>query len=278
MESSEFVKTLFSLDGRTALVTGGGSGIGRIIAEALSKFGANIIITSRNKETGEKTQSEILASKPKGFVDYKVLDISSENKIKSFVSEVEKTYGFINMLVNNSGRSWGSELEKFPYSAWDKILSVNLTGLFHLTQSLLPMLEKGATIEMPSKILNIGSVMGSKPYGDGAYSYAASKAAVHHITKILAKELAPKHITVNAFAPGPFASKMTNFAINTPKKLDAVTRGVPMGRIGRYEDIAAATIFLAGRGGNYITGAIIPIDGGIHVSTGPELFAESRDL
>ena len=278
MNSNNLSETLFSLEGKTALITGGASGIGRIIAETLSKFGANIIIASRREEIGAKTRQEILAGAPKGYVESVFLDLSTEESIGSFVSKIEKKSFPINILVNNSGVSWGAELKKFPYAAWDKVLSVNVTGLFHLTQALLPILETNASINTPSKILNVGSVMGSKPYGDGAYSYAVSKAAVHHLTKILAKELAPNHITVNALAPGPFASKMTNFAINTPEKLRAVTRGVPLGRIGCYEDIAAATVFLSGRGGNYITGAIIPIDGGIHASTGPELFAESRTL
>ena len=120
--------------------------------------------------------------------------------------------------------------------------------------------------------------MGSSPYGDGAYSYSASKSAVHHLTRILAKELAGKRITVNALAPGPFESKMTTFAMNSDQKRKSVADSVPLGRVGVYEDIAAATIYLCGRGGNYITGAVIPIDGGIHVSTGPELFQESRNL
>jgi NAD(P)-dependent dehydrogenase (short-subunit alcohol dehydrogenase family) len=135
-------------------------------------------------------------------------------------------------------------------------------------------LEKAATPDDPARVVSLGSVMGSQPLGDGAYSYAASKAAVHHLTKILAKELAHKHITFNAFAPGPFQSRMTAFATGSEEKAERVGKGVPLGRIGAPSDIAGASLFLCGRGGAYVTGAIIPIDGGIHVETGHELFSE----
>jgi NAD(P)-dependent dehydrogenase (short-subunit alcohol dehydrogenase family) len=263
---------LFSLKGKTALVTGGGAGLGLTITETLAKSGAKVIIVSRKKTNVLKAKASILASNPQSSIHALTADLGNEIEIAKLVCEVKKITNSIDILVNNSGVSWGAELGKFPYSAWEKVFSVNVSGLFHLTQSLLPLIERNATTESPSKILNIGSVMGSSPYGDGAYSYSASKSAVHHLTQILAKELAQKRITVNALAPGPFASKMTEFAINTDVKLNSVASGVPLGRIGLTDDIAAATLFICGQGGNYITGAIIPIDGGLHISTGPELF------
>ena len=272
MKITADISALFNLNGKTALITGGGAGLGLIITEALVKSGAKIIIVSRKKTNVLKARESMLALSPKSSIYALTANLGDETEIARLVSEVKDITSSIDILVNNSGVSWGAELGKFPYSAWEKVFSVNVSGLFHLTQSLLPLLELNATIENPSKILNIGSVMGSAPYGDGAYSYSASKSAVHHLTRILAKELAQKRITVNALAPGPFASKMTEFAMNSDKKINSVASGVPLGRIGSANDIAAAILFICGQGGNYITGAIIPIDGGLHISTGPELF------
>ena len=278
MNKDTLINSLFDLKGRTALVTGGSSGLGRIISETLASFGANLILVSRKEKNVLKARDEMLANRPIGFIKAITGDLSEEGHIDRLVANIKQSTDTLDILVNNSGTSWGEDLEKFPYKAWNKVFSVNVTGLFHLTQKLLPLIEKGSTKERPSKILNLGSIMGSFPYGDGAYSYSASKASVHHLTKILAKELATRNITVNAFAPGPFASKMTAFATDSKEKLEAISKVIPLGRIGRFEDIAAATIFVCGPGGNYITGAIIPIDGGIHISTGSELFKESRNL
>ena len=278
MNKNDLIEKLFNLKGKTALITGGGTGLGLIMTETLAKFGANIIIVSRKETNVTQTAKKILSTKPQGFIQSFIGDLGQEKHILDLVSKVTDVTNSIDILVNNSGISWGSKLGQFPYSAWDKIFSVNVTGLFHLTQNLLPLLEKNALTDSPSKILNIGSVMGSSPYGDGAYSYSASKSAVHHLTKILAKELAGKRITVNALAPGPFKSKMTTFAMNSDQKRKSVADSVPLGRVGLYDDIAAATLYICGNGGNYVTGAIIPIDGGIHVSTGPELFQKSRHL
>ncbi len=278
MVRNDLIGRLFNLQGRTALITGGGTGLGLIITETLATAGADVIIISRKENNINKTITKIQSTKPKGCITGIVADLSQENEILELVSKVKDITDSVDILVNNSGTSWGSKLGNFPYSAWNKVFSINVNGLFHLTQNLLPLLEKNAKTEKPSKILNIGSVMGSSPYSDGAYSYSASKAAVHHLTRILAKELSVKKITVNAFAPGPFPSKMTNFALNSEQKRHSVANSVPLGRIGSYDDIAAATLLICGQGGNYITGAIIPIDGGIHISTGPELFADSKML
>jgi NAD(P)-dependent dehydrogenase (short-subunit alcohol dehydrogenase family) len=154
------------------------------------------------------------------------------------------------------------------------VLNVNVTGLFHLTRELVPLLEKAASASDPARIINLGSVMGTQPLADDAYSYTASKAAVHHLTRTLAGELAPRHITVNAFAPGPFQSRMTAFATASTEQAAKVGSHVPLGRIGHPDDMAGATLYLCSRAGSYVTGAILPVDGGQAVQHGMTLFKD----
>jgi NAD(P)-dependent dehydrogenase (short-subunit alcohol dehydrogenase family) len=269
---------LFLVTGKKALVTGGATGIGRMVAMALVKAGADVMIASRKGEECAKVAAEIgalaKAEKSAGKIVGFAGNVATEDGISHLVAEVKSRTDKLHILVNNSGSTWGAPLAEFPYGSWARVLDVNVTGLFHLTRELLPLLEKAATAADPARVINLGSVMGTAPIGDGAYSYAASKAAVHHLTKILAKELAGKHITFNAFAPGPFQSKMTAFATGTPEKAERVGKAVPLGRIGSPDDIAGATLFLCGKGGAYVTGAILPLDGGQSVETGGKVFGE----
>ncbi len=274
---SDDLQQLFSLEGKTALVTGGGTGLGRIMTETLVNAGAKVLICSRKFANVKQTSDEINAAIDKELVTPFEGDISSEDGIGKIHQEIKSRTNNLNILINNSGATWGEKLGKFPYSAWNKVLDVNVTGLFQLTQSLLGVLENSSKYGDPSRIINIGSVMGSTPHGDGAYSYSASKAAVHHLTRILAKELGPRNITVNAFAPGPFESKMTKFAFSSKNKEKAMANSIPLKRTGRPQDIASATLYLCGKGGGYVTGTIIPLDGGIHISTGHELFEAAKN-
>lgn len=272
----DFLNDLFSLNGKTALVTGGATGIGRMAATALKEAGANVLIASRKGEDCERVAEELNKSAGGGNAGGFAGDVGTEEGISALVKAVESRTGTLDILINNAGVSWGEPLGTFPYMAWAKVLDVNLTGVFHLTQQLLPMLEKSASKDDPSRVINLGSVMGHAAIGDGAYSYSASKAAVHHLTRILARELAEKHITFNAFAPGPFQSKMTAFATATDEQAERVGKGVPLGRIGSPDDIAGATLYLCGRGGSYITGAVLPLDGGIHVNPERDLFGQGH--
>ncbi|GGX63845.1 3-oxoacyl-ACP reductase [Tateyamaria omphalii] len=265
-------QTLFSLDGKVALVTGGATGIGRMAATGLMMAGARVLIASRKGEACEAVAAELNAMGAQGSAEGFAGDVGSEEGIAALVAEVSNRTDKLHILMNNSGVTWGAPMGQFPHQAWEKVMNVNVAGLFHLTQSLLPILIKTATADDPARVVNVGSVMGDAPLGDGAYSYAASKAAVLHMTKIMAKELAGHHVTVNALAPGPFVSKMTAFATADEGMREKVGADVPLGRVGRDEDIAGCMQFLCGQGGAYLTGAILPVSGGIQVMSGPNLF------
>lgn len=268
-------QTLFDLTGKTALVTGGATGIGRMAAEALVGAGAHVLIASRKGEACAEAAAALNASGLPGRAEGFAGDVSSEAGVRALAEAVAARTGRLSILMNNAGRSWGAPLDAFPYDAWDRVLSLNVTGLFALTQALFPLLGAAASDDDPARVVNVGSVMGEVAMGDRAYSYSASKAAVHHITRILAKELAPRRITVNALAPGPFVSRMTAFATAEEARREKVAETVPLGRVGRPEDVAGAMLFLCGRGGAYVTGAILPLSGGINVETGPPIFDEA---
>ncbi|MEO0390819.1 MAG: SDR family NAD(P)-dependent oxidoreductase [Pseudomonadota bacterium] len=264
--------TLFSLHGKVALVTGGATGIGRMAATGLMQAGAKVFIASRKAEACVAVADELNAMGAAGEVIGFGGDVGSADGVAALAATLKDHTDTLNILMNNAGVTWGAPMGQFPFEAWAKVQGVNNAGLFHLTQTLLPMLMASATADDPSRVVNVGSVMGDAALGDGAYSYAASKAAVHHITQIMAKELAGHHVTVNALAPGPFVSRMTAFATADEGMREKVGDDVPLGRVGRDEDIAGCLQFLCGRGGSYITGAILPVSGGIQVMTGPNLF------
>ncbi|WP_164659006.1 SDR family NAD(P)-dependent oxidoreductase [Tropicibacter sp. Alg240-R139] len=266
---------LFSLHGKTALVTGGATGIGRMAAEALVRAGARVLITSRKGDACEAVAAQLNELDAPGTAEGFAGDVGSAEGIDSIVSEVRNRTEALDILMNNSGVTWGAPMGQFPHEAWEKVMNVNVAGVFDLTQKLLPMLMASATDGDPARVINVGSVMGEIPMGDGAYSYSASKAAVMHLSKIMAKELAGYNVTVNSLAPGPFVSRMTAFATADEEKRAKVGSDVPLGRVGRDEDIAGCMLFLCGRGGAYVTGAIIPVSGGINVMSGRNIFEKA---
>ncbi len=263
---------LFSLKGKVALVTGGATGIGRMATTGLMQAGAHVLIASRKADACLAVAEELNQMDTPGSVEGFAGDVGTAEGVEALAKTVQERTDKLHILMNNAGITWGAKMGAFPFDAWAKVMNVNNAGMFTLTQSLLPLLIASSTADDPARVVNVGSVMGDAPLGDGAYSYAASKAAVHQITRIMAKELAAHHVTVNALAPGPFVSRMTAFATADEDTRSKVGQDVPLGRVGRDEDIAGCVQFLCGRGGSYITGAILPVSGGIQVMSGPNLF------
>jgi NAD(P)-dependent dehydrogenase (short-subunit alcohol dehydrogenase family) len=245
---------LFDLSGKKALVTGGSRGIGLMIARGLLDAGASVVLSSRDEEACAKAVAELSSH---GQVSAVPADLQTEEECVRLADAVDE----LDILVNNAGATWGAPFEEFPASAWDKVLNLNLKSPFFLTRAALAKLEARGTHDDPSRVINIGSIDGLHVSSLPTYSYAASKAGIHHLTRMLARDLGPRHITVNAVAPGPFESKM--MAATLESFGDAIAGGAPLRRIGRPDDMAGVAVFLASRAGSYVTGAVIPVDGGI---------------
>ncbi|WP_042363849.1 glucose 1-dehydrogenase [Streptacidiphilus neutrinimicus] len=249
---------LFSVAGRTALVTGGTRGIGLMIARGLVEAGAKVYVSSRKPEACEAAAAEL---NQHGEAVALPADLSEEAEIARVAEELSAREQGLDILVNNAGATWGATLDEFPVSGWDKVMDLNLRSPFLLTQALLPLLRAAGTPDSPARIINVGSIDGLHVSPLPTYSYAASKAGLHHLTRVLAKELGPQHITVNAIAPGPFESKM--MAATLAAVGDQIAASAPLRRIGRPDDMAGVAVYLASRAGSYVTGAVIPVDGGI---------------
>jgi NAD(P)-dependent dehydrogenase (short-subunit alcohol dehydrogenase family) len=249
---------LFDLTGKVAVVTGGTRGIGLMMARGLLQAGARVYVSSRKPEAGDAAVREL---SPLGSVTSLPADLSREDECLRLAAEVGEREDALHILVNNAGATWGEPLATFPASAWDKVLDLNLKSPFFLTRAFLPLLEEGATDDDPGRVVNVGSIDGLHVPPMHTYSYSASKAALHHLTRVLARELGPRRITVNAVAPGPFESRMMAETLRSfgPQ----IAERAPLRRIGRPDDMAGVVVYLTSRAGAYVTGAVIPVDGGI---------------
>ena len=256
--STADLERLFGLGGKTALVTGGTSGIGLMIARGLLQAGASVVLSSRKAAACEQA---VAALAEFGDVRAVPADLARHDECRRLAADLMGRADSLDILVNNAGATWGEPLESFPAAAWDRVLDLNVKSPFWMVQELLPALRKAGSQDDPARIINIGSIDGIHVSPMPTYSYSASKAAIHQLTRVLAKELGPQHITVNAIAPGPFPSKM--MAATLEAFGEAIAASAPLRRIGRDDDMAGIAVFLASRAGSYLNGAVIPVDGGI---------------
>jgi NAD(P)-dependent dehydrogenase (short-subunit alcohol dehydrogenase family) len=252
------MKNLFSLTGRTALVTGGSRGIGKMIATGFIEYGAKVYISARKADECNATAAELSAAG--GTCISLPQDISTVAGCRALADEIKGREPHLDILVNNAGAAWAEPFDEFPEQGWDKVMNLNVKSPFFLLQALHGALKAAASDDQPAKVINIASIDGIRLNPLETYSYHASKSALIYLTRRLAAKLVQERIVVNVIAPGPFASQMNRAARD---HADVVAARTPMGRIGRDEDMAGAAIYLASRAGDYVVGETIAVDGGI---------------
>ena len=251
------MKDLFNVEGKVALVTGGSRGIGAMIAEGFVKNGVKTYITSRKSEQCNQKADELSKFGECISIPANLTDMNEMDKLVNHIKKNEKQFNF---LINNAGAAWGASFDEFPENGWDKVMDTNVKSVFFLTQKLAKILEKSGNNSDPSRVINVGSIDGIGIPRAETYSYPASKAAVHQLTRVLANRLAHRNININAIAPGPFQSNM--MAHTLEEYGEQIKASVPRGRIGVPADMAGTAIFLCSKASSYITGSIIPVDGG----------------
>jgi NAD(P)-dependent dehydrogenase (short-subunit alcohol dehydrogenase family) len=254
------ISTLFSLEGKKALVTGGSKGIGAMIAQGLIGAGCDVYITARNEKECIEAAKEMSNDESKCLA--LPGDISSVDGIKKLVDQYSKQETTLDILVNNAGIVWQDTIDDFPEEGWDKVLNTNLKSVFFLTQALLPFLKISATLEDPSRIINVSSIAAIRTSGMHDYSYRVSKAGMNQLTRVLAKDLGEFNVNVNAIAAGFFSTGLAIAAEPDPVKREIFAKSNPIPREGNANDMAGISIYMASKAGAYMTGEIVTVDGG----------------
>lgn len=249
---------LFGVAGKSVLITGGSRGIGQSIAEGFVKAGARVYVCSRDAQSVNATAQELSAY---GSCTALTCNVASDADRKRLVQDLSERESALNVVIHNAGALWAAPLADYPESGWDKVFDLNVKGTFFLTKELVPLLAAAGTHDDPARIINIGSIDAFHIPGHETYAYSSSKAALHQLTKHLAAQLAAKHITANVIAPGMFPSKMLAGTLER-KGHDAMVEPVPLKRLTGPSDMAGAAIYLASKAGAYVTGAVLPVDGG----------------
>ncbi|MGB0383989.1 MAG: SDR family oxidoreductase [Ardenticatenaceae bacterium] len=252
---------LFSVTGKVALVTGGSRGIGLMIAHGYVANGVKVYISSRKAAVCDAVAAEL--SKIGSCISLPA-DLSSNEGRAALVEQLKSREESLDILVNNAGAAWGAPFDEYPESGYDKVMNINVKAIFMLTRDLMPLLEKNASRVTPARVINVGSVDGIQVPSVENYAYSASKAAVHHMTKVLGVSLGKRGVTVNAIAPGPFESKMTKWMLEHFQA--QIERKCPLGRIGAPSDMAGIALYLASPAAAYLNGVVIPLDGGLHLA------------
>lgn len=256
------INELFSVAGKTAVVTGGSRGIGKMIAQGFVANGVKTYITARKAEACQATADEL---SEQGTCIAIPADLASDEGRKAFVAALKSHEESLDILVNNAGAAWGASFEDYPDEGYDKVMDINVRAIFLLTRDLMPLLTNGASMADPHRVINIGSIDGLSVSTTDNFAYGASKAAVHFLTKNLALRLAPKGLTVNAIAPGPFESKMMEHTLEQHQA--RIENQNPLGRIGNPKDMAGLALYLSSAASKYVNGQIIALDGGSHLGT-----------
>ena len=254
------MKSLFDVSGKVAVVSGGSSGIGAMMARGLLENGAKVYITARKVGQLEEMAAELSQY---GECIGIPCDLSSVEEIERLVADISKRESKIDILINNAGANWSAPIEDFPEGGWDKVMDINLKSIFFATQKFIPLLKAGGTVDDPSRVVNTASINGIRNSGMPTYAYTASKSAVIQLTQHLATDLSGYNINVNAIAPGLFPSKMTKQIVENEQMTDMVISQIPRGRMGTPEDIAGTAIFLCSRASAWMIGQTLTLDGGM---------------
>jgi NAD(P)-dependent dehydrogenase (short-subunit alcohol dehydrogenase family) len=256
--SMNIINELFGVEGKRVLITGGSRGIGQSIAEAFVKAGARVYICARDAALCDEVALSLRAH---GHCVAMPADLASGAGRRKLAEELGRQEKALDVLINNAGALWAAPIAEYPEAGWDKVFDLNVKGAFFLVQALLPLLEAAATPDDPARIINVGSINALRIPQHETYAYTASKAAVHHLTRHLASQLASRHITANVIAPGLFPSKMLAASIEK-KGIEAMVEPIPLKRLTAPSDMAGAAIYLASKAGSYLTGIVVPVDGG----------------